>query len=61
MVETTSALLAARGDQLVQRLDTFHLGYQRSASRLSRLADILEFCQAKPQDTDSLKPRSAQF
>ena len=57
LVADTAAVLAARGDQLVGRLDTFNFGYQRSADRAARLPDVMEFFQARPADMDRLKPR----
>jgi PAS domain S-box-containing protein len=55
MVTTTEALLAARADQLVQRLDTLHRDYQRSADRLAHLPRVIDFYRASPQDFDQLK------
>ena len=55
MVETSAALLTARGDQLVQRLDTFHSSYQFSAGRIAHLPGIVRFCQARPEEVDQLK------
>jgi PAS domain S-box-containing protein len=57
LVANTAALLAARGDQLIGRLDTFNFGYQRTVSRVARLPDVVEFFQAGPADADRLKPR----
>jgi PAS domain S-box-containing protein len=54
LVANTAALLAARGDQLRGELDAFHRGYQRSASRFSRLPDIVEFCRSGPGGDDRL-------
>jgi hypothetical protein len=56
LLANTAALLAARGDQLVRELDTFHRSYQRSVDKLARLPDVVEFCQAYPDHIDRLKP-----
>lgn len=55
MTANTADLLAARADQLVQRLDTFHYGYQRSAGRIAHLPDIVQFSQARPEEFDQLR------
>ena len=55
LITKTSAILAARGDQLVGELDTFHRGYQLSARRFSRLPAIVRFCRAPPAEADSLR------
>jgi two-component system, cell cycle sensor histidine kinase and response regulator CckA len=48
LLATTAGLLAARGDQLLDHLDTFHRGYQTSISGLAHLPDLMEFCRAVP-------------
>ena len=53
---TTSSLLAARADHLVDQLDTFHRGYQTSVDGLAQLPDVMEFCRATPHDAERLKP-----
>jgi len=45
LVDQASALLAARGDQLVGELDAFHLEYRRSAGRVARLREVVRFCE----------------
>jgi PAS domain S-box-containing protein len=55
LLANTAALLAARGDQLVGQLDTFHSGYQRSADRVAHLPNVVGFCQARPEDIDRFK------
>ena len=56
LVKNTAALLAARGDQLANQLDTFHRGYLRSVNRISRFPAAIEFCQAGAADLERLKP-----
>jgi two-component system cell cycle sensor histidine kinase/response regulator CckA len=56
LVATTEALLAARGDQLVGEMDTFHRGYQRSVQHLGRLPDVVAFTQA-PGEKEALAAR----
>jgi PAS domain-containing protein len=51
LLANTAALLAARGDQLVGELDTFHRGYVRSVDKLARLPDVGELCRASSGDT----------
>jgi PAS domain S-box-containing protein len=55
LLADTAALLAARGDQLVGQLDTFHRSYQRSVDQVAHLPDVVAFCQARPEDTDRFK------
>ena len=57
LLANTAAVLAARGDQLVGRLDTFNFGYQRAVSRVARLPDVVEFFRAGPADAERIKPR----
>jgi len=56
LLTNTAAVLAARGDQLVGRLDTFNLGYQRSVDRVAHLPAVMEFFHVRPADADRLKP-----
>jgi hypothetical protein len=56
LLATTAALLAARGDQLLDQLETFHRGYQTSVDGLAQLPDVMEFCRAAPHDAERLKP-----
>ena len=37
------------------KLDTFHRSYQHAVDRVAHLPDVLEFCQARPEDSDRLK------
>jgi len=55
LLANTEALLAARGDELVRELDVFHRSYQSAVDRVAHLPSVLEFCQARPGDTDRLK------
>jgi signal transduction histidine kinase/CheY-like chemotaxis protein len=55
-LEDTAGLLAARGDQLVGRIDTFNLGYQRAVNRLALVTDLLELLQARPAAAQRLVP-----
>jgi PAS domain S-box-containing protein len=48
LLATTTSLLAARADQLLDRLDAFHRGYQTSVAGLARLPDVQDFCRAAP-------------
>jgi len=59
LVATTSALLAARGDQLSEQLDTFHRGYQRSANRFAHLPDVTEFFQNRRGRSRPARPADA--
>jgi len=49
-------LLTARGDQVVGEVDAFHRTYQRSASRLARLPDIVRYSQTSPAERGRLNP-----
>lgn len=55
LLANTAALLAARGDQLLGQLDTFHRGHQRSLDGVAHLPRVLEFYQAGPENRDRLK------
>jgi len=46
--QSATALLRARATHLADRIDDFHLTFQRSAERLSRLPLPNAFCQASP-------------
>jgi len=61
LIENAAAVLAARGDQLVGRLDTFNSGYQRALSRVSRLPPVVEFLQSTPRDAGEIKSRLASL
>src|SRR5437899_458896 len=56
LVENTADLLAARGDQLVNQLDTFHRAYQSSVEKFTRLPLIFQFCRASHDDAERLRP-----
>jgi PAS domain S-box-containing protein len=55
LLENTAVLLAARGDELVGELDTFHRGYRRSVEILARLPRIVDFCRSPRSERDPLK------
>jgi len=48
--QSATALLRARATHLADRIDDFHLTFQRSADRLSRLPLPNAFCHASPVD-----------
>jgi C4-dicarboxylate-specific signal transduction histidine kinase len=48
LISNTSALLAARGDQLVAELQGFQRGYQGSARRFAKLPPIVELLHSAP-------------
>jgi C4-dicarboxylate-specific signal transduction histidine kinase len=56
LLANTAAVLAARGDQLVGRLDTFNRGYQRAVDRVAHLPDVVAFFGAEPAQSQRLKP-----
>jgi PAS domain S-box-containing protein len=56
LLATSAGLLAARGDQLLDHLDTFHRSYQTSVDGLAHLPDVLEFCRAAPHKDRRLTP-----
>jgi len=58
LIDSTSALLAARGDQLVGELDTFQRAYQRTAAKFARLPSVVEFCRAPEAEAARLAPRA---
>jgi len=45
MLDQAGALLTARGDELVQQLDTFNRGYQLGVRKLARLPEVVEFLE----------------
>ena len=51
------ALLAARGDQLVGRIDAFNRGYLYSVDRLARLPSVVAFCQEPGTPAEPLESR----
>jgi signal transduction histidine kinase/ActR/RegA family two-component response regulator len=54
LVENTTALLMARGDQMVASLDAVHRDYQRTIARMARTPRAIEYCQSSPQERDAL-------
>ncbi len=56
LLKSTENLLAARGDQLVRELDTFHRGFQRSANRSALLPVVVRVAQVAPLNWDRLMP-----
>jgi PAS domain S-box-containing protein len=55
LVANTTALLAARADHLADQIDIFHRGYQRAVDRLAHFPATVEFCQARPGNSNALK------
>ncbi len=55
-LDTTVALLAARGDELQGKIDSFHRGYRGAADRLARLPDVVAFSGARSADAHRLRP-----
>jgi PAS domain S-box-containing protein len=56
LTANTASLLAARGDQLADQLDTFHRGYQRSARRIASLPHSTEFFRVEPDKIERVRP-----
>src|SRR5882724_9353178 len=56
LVASTADLLAARGDQLTNQLDAFHRTYLLSTEKFTRLPLVLQFCRARPDEVDRLRP-----
>lgn len=56
LIANSSALLTARGDQLVGEFDTFNRGYVRSGKKLARLAEIVRFRAAADAAAGQLEP-----
>lgn len=54
-IESATALLTARGDQLRDEIDTFNQGYLRSAVKLSRLPAVVEVFRGGGEDVESLE------
>jgi signal transduction histidine kinase/ActR/RegA family two-component response regulator len=52
---TTAAALAARGEMLVGRIDTFNSGYQHAVDRMARIPGALALLQAAPRDAAALR------
>jgi hypothetical protein len=46
MLEEAGAILAARADELVWRLDTFNRDYQVDVRKLARLPEVVDFLAA---------------
>src|SRR5689334_20680420 len=54
---TSSAdLLAARADDLVGRIDTFNIGYQRAVNRMARIPSALALLQARGAEAARIEP-----
>ena len=49
LLDGAKNLLAARGDQIVHELDSFHRGHQRSVDRMARFPDSAAFCAEAPE------------
>lgn len=56
LLEETAAVLGARADQLVGRVDALNLGYQRSVDRVAHLPDVAKLFEAPPKDAGRLTP-----
>lgn len=54
MLANAENLLAARADQLVHELDTFHQGIQRTAKSFARFPAVLALSRAEPRDRERL-------
>ena len=46
VLQSTSALLTARGDEVEGKLDAFHTLYQRDSERIARTPDIVQYMQS---------------
>ncbi len=53
-IKNTTALLMARSDHLVDELDNFHRGYQRSVRKYSRLPGVIDFLRRDPRHRHEL-------
>ncbi|MEO6186624.1 MAG: HAMP domain-containing protein, partial [Steroidobacteraceae bacterium] len=56
LLEKTEALLVARSDQLMGRIDTFVTGYQRAVNRMAQVPTALEMLQADEAQRARLQP-----
>jgi PAS domain S-box-containing protein len=56
LLESTNALLQARGEQLVLELDELHRGFQAAARRLALAPEAEAFCAADEAARASLQP-----
>lgn len=54
LLDSMESLLSARSDQIVQELDSTHLGYQRAVERIARFPDTTAYCAAAPNQRASL-------
>ena len=54
VLQSTSQLLQARGDQIVRELEGFHHGYLRSVDRAARFDDTRAFCTGSPAQRKEL-------
>ncbi|HYP81355.1 MAG TPA: ATP-binding protein [Steroidobacteraceae bacterium] len=52
---SAAALLAARADELVGRIDTFNLGYQRAVRRMALVPDMMDLLLAPPGEAEKRK------
>lgn len=55
MLEATQAVLAARGDELVGKLDQLNLGYRRVADRIAQLPQTAAFIEGTATEADLVK------
>jgi len=56
VLQSTSALLTARGDEVEGKLDAFHTLYQRDSERIARTPDIVQYMQSSSGARASLAP-----
>ncbi len=56
VLKNTSALIAARADEAVGKLDAFNDRYQRAAVRIAMLPDVGRYVHAAPPSRASLRP-----
>jgi len=54
-LDSTAATLAARGEMLVGRIDTFNQGYRNAVERMARIPSALALLQAAPRDMPALR------
>jgi len=57
LLSAMESLLQARGDQIVNELDGFHRGYQRSADRISRFPDSVAYCAGTLEQRTQMQAR----
>src|SRR5882724_495862 len=56
VLNNTSALLAARGDEVAGKLDAFNDRYRRAAARLAVLPDVVRYAQSPASARKQLAP-----